>query len=102
MKRWKKRWKKKNAPPPSAGGIANDFVRGFVSFAAFAAQEKGAQRATVARQATLYGVALVAAVAAGNAIERRDYPTLALAAVGGLAGVYLLNQLLDNNETSGE
>jgi hypothetical protein len=94
-----KRRRKKNAMRPDIGAVANDFVRGFVSFAVITALEKGALPAKVAYRAAQCGIALVAGAAAGNAIERGDYPAMLLSAAGGLAGVYLLRRSMDNEQS---
>ncbi|MDR3323881.1 MAG: hypothetical protein LBS89_06735 [Zoogloeaceae bacterium] len=87
--------------------ISNDFVRGFFSYALVAAVEdsrsgnpnsalKALGSARVLRTSTLYGAALVAGVAAGEAVERRDYVTALAAIAGGAAGVYALDRLLSS------
>ncbi|GHT88471.1 hypothetical protein AGMMS49960_10140 [Betaproteobacteria bacterium] len=91
----------RNQPIFTLPGIANDFVRGFVTTGTLAvlARPGDANRprfdATVFKHATLAGAALVAGVAAGKAVERGNYLTAALSAVGGVAGVYALDRLLD-------
>jgi hypothetical protein len=91
--------------------MANDFVRGFVSYALVAAVEdlRRDKKAGLAllqpetlRTSTLYGAALVAGVAAGNAVERRDYVAALAAIAGGAAGAYALNRLISYASTPKE
>ncbi|MDR1890083.1 MAG: hypothetical protein LBQ81_12020 [Zoogloeaceae bacterium] len=91
----------KNQPPIfTLAGMANDFVRGFVSYGAVAALARRGETnlpvfdAALLKHATLTGAALVAGVAAGKAVERGNYLTAALSTVGGVAGVYALDRLL--------
>ncbi|MDR2625998.1 MAG: hypothetical protein LBC37_06660 [Zoogloeaceae bacterium] len=98
--------KKKNAQALfHLPGMANDFTRGFVSYAAVAAlaEARGFPviDARLLRQSTLAGAALVAGVAAGKAVEQGDYLTAALVAVGGVAGVYGLYRLLELSHSEG-
>jgi hypothetical protein len=96
----KKRNKRKHAQK-LLPGMANDFTRGFVSYAAVAALTGRADEgdfpridARLLHQATLAGVALTAGVAAGKAAEQGDYLAVALATTGGIAGVYGIHRLL--------
>ncbi|GHT89831.1 hypothetical protein AGMMS49545_01250 [Betaproteobacteria bacterium] len=92
----------KNQPVFTLPGAANDFVRGFVSYSAVAALARRDPHhlpifdAPLLKHATLTGTALVAAVAAGKAVERGHYLTAALSAVGSVVGVYALDRLLNS------
>ncbi|MDR3158162.1 MAG: hypothetical protein LBU11_03960 [Zoogloeaceae bacterium] len=99
MKKRKNKKKTAQAALFSLPGMANDFTRGFVSYAAVAALA-GARGfpvidARLLRQSALAGAALAAGVAAGNAVERGDYLAAALVAAGGVAGVHGLSRLLE-------
>ncbi len=92
--------RRKIAPVATPGGMANDFVRGFVTCGAVAMLERRAcgkglaVDVEVVRYATLGGVALMAGVIAGNAVQRRDYSTALVGVVAGLGGVYALDRLM--------
>lgn len=82
--------------------MTNDFVRGFVTVALVAALERNARRKragfdkNVLCRATQGGVALAAGVAAGHAVQRRDYTAALVATTAGLAGVYAVDCLINN------
>jgi hypothetical protein len=93
----------KRQPIFTLSGIANDFVRGFVVSSTLAALARRGEAnrnhpvfdATLFKQATLTGAVLVAGEATGKAVGRGQYLTAVLSAVGGVAGVYALDRLLN-------
>jgi hypothetical protein len=100
----KKKKQKKTQPIFTLRGMANDFTRGFVSYAAVEAAARApallAFDADLLRRSTLAGTALVAGVAAGKAVERGNYPTALAAAAGGALGVYVLQSALRQRDSS--
>ncbi|MDR1349913.1 MAG: hypothetical protein LBJ59_03850 [Zoogloeaceae bacterium] len=105
----KRKNRRKNAQALlSLSGMANDFTRGFVSYAAVAAvagrvDERGFPiiDARLLRQSTLAGAALVVGVAAGKAAGQGDWLAAALATAGSIAGVYGLHRLLELSHGKG-
>jgi hypothetical protein len=101
----KKRKGKKARALLTFSGVADDFTRGFVSYAAVAALANARGfpviDARLLRQSALAGVALVAGTAAGRAAGQGDYLAAALAAAGGVAGVYGLHRLLELSHSKG-
>ncbi|MDR0673365.1 MAG: hypothetical protein LBF93_06850 [Zoogloeaceae bacterium] len=102
----KRKDRNKNAPALfTLSGVADDFTRGFVSYAAVAALANARGYpvidARLLRQSALAGVALVAGVAAGKAARRGDYLTALLSAAGGVAGVYGLHRLFELSHSKG-
>jgi hypothetical protein len=111
MKKQRKQARRRAQKQPifTLSSAANNFVRGFVSYAAVAALAGGNKadgkddhRANLPifdrallKRATLTGAALVAGAAAGKAAKRGNYLSAALTAVGGVAGVYALDRLLE-------
>jgi hypothetical protein len=85
-------------------GMANDFTRGFVSYAAVEAAARSPALPTfdadLLRRSTLAGTALVAGVAAGTAVERGNYLTALAATVGGVLGVHALHSALQQKCSS--
>ncbi|MDR2637890.1 MAG: hypothetical protein LBB55_06080 [Zoogloeaceae bacterium] len=101
----KKKKKQKKTPPIfTLRGMANDFTRGFVSYAAVEAAIGSpalpAFDADLLRHSTLAGAALVAGVAAGKAVERGNYLTALATAAGGVLGVYVLQNALRQKYSS--
>ncbi|MDR3212963.1 MAG: hypothetical protein LBT71_03450 [Azoarcus sp.] len=89
--------KKKAFKPLAQRNAANDFVRGaLVSGIVTAAARDGRPRLDRAavRTALQGGAVLAAATVAADALQRRCYLRAALAAVGALASVHVLQRML--------
>jgi hypothetical protein len=91
--------------PAEAGGLANQFVRGFIAVGLLTAiQDRrgiGAPSSRlVARRAVQGGAARAAGVAAAAALSRREYGTAVLSAALGAAAVAAAEYLLNEKEPS--